>query len=138
MPTGKACAEHLFLSEVTFYDLIKREVISKQPAGKYEFDVVREEYIRYIREIASRRSGSDEKDLNLTDERAKLAREQREKIAMENEVSRKTLIPAELIKKTGEKIFTAIRAKILASSLLNSEKDELLAELRGINETDWI
>jgi phage terminase Nu1 subunit (DNA packaging protein) len=53
-------------------------------------------YCEHLREVAAGRYTDDE-DLDLATERAKLAREQREKLRMQNEVTRRELAPVTLL-----------------------------------------
>ncbi len=129
--------EHLFVSTRTVTSLIERGIIKREPVIGFNLDAVRKDYIEHLRSLAGKKSGSPGADLNLTNERARLAREQADRIAMDNEISRKTLIPADLIKKAGENLFVAMRAKILASNLLDSEKDDLLNDLRSLSTNEW-
>lgn len=133
MATGAEIAAHLFVTPPAVTELTKRGVLKKGQS----LDDARRAYLEHLRSIAGNRSGSPEEDLNLTKERARLAREQADRIAMDNEISRKTLIPADLIKKAGENLFVALRSKILASNLLDSEKDELLNDLRALAANEW-
>lgn len=142
MATAAQATEHIFLSGTMFNVLLNKGIITRRERDGYDLETVRREYIMSLRsrpptKRAEPSPDSDPDSLDLTEESAKLKREQREKIAMENEIARKTLIPAALVQSAGEKIFTALKAKILASNLLPSEKDDLLNDLRALPETDW-
>lgn len=88
-PSHKAIAQHLDLSQRTVRDLVERDVFA--PAAGLE--AVRIAYIRHLREIAAGRA-SDDGDLDLVAERARLAKEQADRISMENALRRGELVDA--------------------------------------------
>src|SRR5690348_3357771 len=77
--------------------------------------------------------------INTTIEQEKLrkTKEEADEVALRNEKSRGNLIDIETVKKAGEGIFVSFRQKILSSSLLDSEKDEILNDLRNLKTRDW-
>jgi len=105
------CA-HLKMSRKTFDGLVSKGIISKQPAGKYDFDVAREEYILHVREVAAGRSKAGE--LDLQEERARLAKEQADAKEMENAVERGDLVYIEDVAKMFELQLNKVRMKLLA------------------------
>ncbi|SRR5258707_2271620 len=93
-------------------------------------------------EIAGAKPGTDGKyDLgvairaflaskDITEERKKLIAAQREKVELENEVARGEWVHTSTVYREYEGVFVALRQSILASHLSDSEKCELLRELR--------
>ena len=114
MANQKQCAAHLFMSPERFNVLLNDSVIKRMPPGKYDLDVVREEYIKHIRDIASGRSGSMKANLDLTEERARLAKEQADSHEMKNSIQRGSLVHISDVVDSVEEQFIALRAKLLA------------------------
>ncbi len=85
-------ADHLDLSQGAVSQWMDRLGIDYRNAS---IDEIRVAYIRELREQAAGRLAAG--DLDLAEERAKLARAQREKIEMQNAVTRRELAPAALI-----------------------------------------
>lgn len=104
MATIGDCARHLFLSERRFQEFLNSGVLDRQSRGAYDLDAVREQYIRHLRELAAGR-GSDG-DLDLTEERARLAKEQADAQEMKNSMMRGELLPAEHVEKTWANMVT--------------------------------
>ena len=96
-------AEHLDLSQGAVSQWMDRLGLDWKTTS---LDVIRVEYIREIREQAAGRSASG--DLDLATERAGLAKAQRERIEMQNAVTRRELAPVilieEVLAKAGSKV----------------------------------
>ena len=86
MASANAAAAHIFLSLTRFKQLVHQQVITRQKAGGYDLDTVRLQYLDFISAIA--RDMAAPSPLDLTRERAKLAREQGIMVALKNEVAR--------------------------------------------------
>ncbi|MEW6306759.1 MAG: hypothetical protein AB1705_25105 [Verrucomicrobiota bacterium] len=69
-------------------------------------------------------------------ERLREIKERADKLEMENAERRGELIDAEVIYKHFEGIYVAFRARVLASSLSNEEKDEILTDLAKLKARD--
>ena len=80
------CANYLSMNTRTFTDLVARGVVKKRNKQEYNLDEVREQYIKYIRSVASNRMTTE--GLDLANERARLAKEQADAKEMQNEVER--------------------------------------------------
>jgi len=94
MASQKDLAEHLDLSDRTVRDLITRGIFPKNPRGSVDLDDCRVAYIRHLRERAAGR-GSDAAEaegLDLTAERARLAKLQADNVEMKNAILRKDLV----------------------------------------------
>lgn len=113
-PSQAEIAEHLDISERRV-----REIATEWAIDSREVSLVawRVRYLRQLREQAAGRAAAG--DLDLASERARLAKEQADRISMQNAVTRKELAPAELI----EEILTRTGAK--AARLLDTIPGEL-------------
>lgn len=69
-------------------------------------------------------------------ERTRLAKEQADKVALENAESRRELIKVEDALEITRRFCAAIRAKFLASSLPDDEKNAILREITRLAEAD--
>lgn len=79
------------ISQPAVSELLRRQVLSENgTAGEWL-----QSYCAHLREVAAGRGG--ENSLELAAERARLAREQADKIAMQNAVTRGELAPARLL-----------------------------------------
>jgi phage terminase Nu1 subunit (DNA packaging protein) len=79
------------ISQQAVSDLLRRDVLTPdEPAGTWLID-----YCKHLREQAAGRAA--EGGLDLATERAALAREQRERIAMQNAVTRRELAPVAVL-----------------------------------------
>lgn len=91
-PTQAEIAEHLDISDRRVRELATEWGIDSRQIPLSEWRV---RYLRKLREEAAGRAGTG--DLDLVTERAGLAKAQRERIEMQNAVTRKELAPTELI-----------------------------------------
>lgn len=92
-PTQQEIAEHLDMSDRNLRDLLQAVGLDHKQAAMSE---IRLAYIRRLREQAAGRMG-DSSGLDLVQERAALAREQREGQAIKNAVARKEYAPVGLL-----------------------------------------
>lgn len=69
---------------------------------------------------------------DLRGEQTRLAKENADARALENEKSRGRLLEAEDVYRHYEGVFVTLRQKTLASSMTDEEKDELLNDLRSL------
>jgi len=92
MPTIQTIGEHLDLGDTAVKDWLKRLGLS----GKDSLDTIRVAYIKGLRASASAHAEGASGDA-LTQERARLAREQADRVAMENAVRRRELAPRALM-----------------------------------------
>ena len=90
-PQQSEVADHLDLSARSV-----RELETKLPLPPdYTLSAFRVAYIRHLREVAAGRASTG--DLDLATERAGLAKEQKERVAMQNAVTRRELAPVILL-----------------------------------------
>jgi phage terminase Nu1 subunit (DNA packaging protein) len=101
--TQQEIAEHLDLSQQAVSQWLDRLGIAWREVG---LDEIRVAYIRELREHAAGRAAAG--DLDLATERAGLAKAQREKIEMQNAVTRRELAPVVLI----EEVLAKAGAKV--------------------------
>lgn len=104
-PKQAEIADHLDLSERAVRDLLDDLGINHKLSTLTEIRVA---YIRHLREVAAGRMAAG--DLDLAAERAALARAQRERIEMQNAVSRKELAPVVAI----EQVLAQAGSKVAA------------------------
>ena len=99
----KEIAEHIDLSQPAVSGLMDRLGIDWKTST---IDEIRVAYIRHLREQAAGRAASG--DLDLATERARLAKEQADKVAMQNAVTRGDLAPVVMI----EEVLTKAAARL--------------------------
>ena len=68
--------------------------------------------------------------------RTRLANEQADKIAIENEVSRRELIPVKDAVEVAQRFCAAIRQRILSSAIPEAEKNIILKEIQRLADAD--
>lgn len=111
MASSTECANYLSMNTRTFTDLVARGVIKKRNKQEYNLDEVREQYIKYIRSVASNRMTTE--GLDLANERARLAKEQADAKEMQNEVERGELVYIRDVASSLEKQLYRVRSKLL-------------------------
>jgi phage terminase Nu1 subunit (DNA packaging protein) len=112
MATQAEVAAHLGVSAKYISDLIGKGVLFRAPVGKYDLDECRKLYISHIREMAAGRASAGELDLSA--ERARLAKEQADAKEMENAVERGDLVYIEDVAKQIENQLTKVRTRLLS------------------------
>ncbi len=105
-------AKYLGFSEAYFGDLLRRGVFTQQKRNAWDFDQCRLEYIKHLRDGAAGRLHNS--DLDLTEERARLAKEQADAKEMENAIARGELVHIEDVAKQFERGLERARTKLLA------------------------
>ena len=114
MVTGAEAARHIFVSERRFQELLGAGVIERKGRAGYDLNAVREAYIGHLREVAAGRMSADGEGLDLTAERARLAKEQADKLEMENAASRGELLPRGDVVSALQAVFARCRARLLS------------------------
>lgn len=107
------------VNRVTFLRACAEQDILPAVKGKYTSKQVFEALTGGLREQISR-------------ERLRLTMEQADKLAIEKHVTLGRLIPIDFVRERNEMIDTAIRAKIKASSMSATEKDDILRDIREL------
>jgi phage terminase Nu1 subunit (DNA packaging protein) len=105
-------AKLLDLTERRIQQLTREGVIPKTERGRYELVPAVRGYIRYLRDRSVGRDGVVIPDIAA--ERARLTREQADRVAMENAKARGELIPGLLVQKSIERVFAAFGSRINA------------------------
>lgn len=114
MATLSQLAVHLFLSQQRIRDLISAGVLEKKDRGEYDLNECRKAYITNLRDRVSEVGYRGNKSAGLTEERARLAKEQADAKEMENEIYRSKLVQIDDVAKIVEGQFDRCRAKLLA------------------------
>jgi len=70
-------------------------------------------------------------------ERLRKTKEEADKLALGNAKMRGELVEIEVVKRLGERVFVALRNRILNLPLLDEEKDKCLREILALGEIDW-
>jgi phage terminase Nu1 subunit (DNA packaging protein) len=156
MASQSDLADQFGISRQAVSDLVRRGVLPDAPPGGYEVQTCLRLYIEHLREVAAGRASDAEDALDLVEQRARLAKEQADKQAMENAVRRGELVPRSDFVKTMQTAFVHCRAKLLslpsklaplmarietpleAQDRLTAAINEALAELastRGVSES---
>jgi len=112
MATLSEVGAHLQMEPSKVKNLIDKGVITKKGRGQYDLEQVRKEYILHIREVAAGRHKAG--DLDLSAERARLAKEQADAKEMENAVERGDLVYIEDVAKQIENQLTKARTRLLS------------------------
>jgi phage terminase Nu1 subunit (DNA packaging protein) len=151
MATLHEVAAHLGVTIKYVQDLIANGTLNKKGRGEYDLDECREAYISRLRESAAGRASSG--DLNLTEERARLAKEQADSKEMENAITRGELVYIEDVAKKVEVALSNVKVRLLAvptkaapeaaaaddakevQALIERHIIEALNELAGIDPT---
>lgn len=126
-PTQKEAGAHLDLSDRSIRDL---EVDLNLRGVDYTLEQLRIAYIRDLREKAAGRA--TEGDLDLATERARLASEQADKIAMQNAERRGELAPVAMLEQA------LAGAATRATKILDTIKGEIRRRVPGLAASDLI
>jgi hypothetical protein len=99
--------------------------------GKYQYERTLLGLIRYYRELHMKRGGE------LEAQTLRKITEEADKLALQNDKTRGNLVEIEAVIAHFQGLFIALRARILASSLTDEEKDELLNDLRRLKSGEF-
>ena len=126
--------ELLEVSSRRLQQLAAEGVIPK-PAkrGRYDLAATVRGYVGFLRNRVTNTPGGE-----LRDQQIRETKERADKLALENERRRGVLVESETVFKTYENVFIVFRSKVLASTMTDFEKEELLNELRGLKVRDFI
>ena len=91
----------------------KRDIVVRLGHDSYDLEESTRRYVASLRETASGRGG-EEQVLNLTGERARLAREQADAQALKNAVARGENVPAIEVERAWADILRGLRSRLLA------------------------
>jgi phage terminase Nu1 subunit (DNA packaging protein) len=112
LATIAEAAAHLFIDERTLKKHLDEGIVTRQPRGSYDLDVVREEYLRHLREVASGRS--NESNSKRADAGTRKDEAIAERYELEVAQRRAELIPRGEVLAGMSASFARVRAKLLA------------------------
>ncbi|MDD9745513.1 MULTISPECIES: terminase small subunit [Marinovum] len=122
---GKDLCELLSLSSGALTDLKKRGIAVHLGHDAYDLKATVRAYVEHLRGVASGRGG-EEHTVQLSAERARLAKEQADAQALKNAKVRGDLVEASEVERTWADVLRQVRARILAvPSRLRSELPQL-------------
>ena len=148
--TQSQLSKDLEVSTTTVKDLTAKSVLTRTTNG-YDLRQARLDYIAHLREMAAGRYSGE---LNLQEERARLAKEQADAKEMENMIERGELVYIDHIVKRFEKQLIKCKTKLLAAptkiaaevhaaadvkeakSIMEAAIEEALSELVGYDQDD--
>lgn len=110
---GKDLCDLLALSSGALTDLKKRGIAVHLGHDAYDLAATVRAYVLHLRGVASGRGG-EEHTANLTAERARLAREQADAVALKNAALRGDLVPAADVTREWAEVLRKVRAGVLA------------------------
>jgi phage terminase Nu1 subunit (DNA packaging protein) len=125
MSTQGEVAAHIFCSPQWVRHLIDASVITRCPPGGYDIDICRKEVLGHLRNVAAARGSST----RLADERAALARAQRELAEMKTGQLRGRLVEIERVADALENRYALCKERLL--SIPGKCGDELARRDRG-------
>lgn len=111
--TQAQLGEHLDLSQPSVSRMVKDGLFEPQARGRYDLEECRLAYIRHLRAAAAGRQAGGG-PLSLEGERARLAKEQADAKAMENQVTRGELVKADDVASAWEQIGTEVKRVLLS------------------------
>ena len=104
---GEICAL-LGITPAAVRDLTSKGIVKRLSRGAYDIDVSVPAYCAHLRETASGRGGE------LASERARLAREQADQVAMRNRLARQELVPVIEVEREWSLTLRGVRDGVLA------------------------
>lgn len=113
MASQTEISSKLGITVKTFQDLISKGYIEQRERGNYTYEECSKQYLDHLREVAAGRMTVD--GLDLSAERARLAKEQADAKEMENMVERGDLIYIDDIIKDFEEQLINCKTKLLAA-----------------------
>lgn len=130
-------ADYLGVTSQTIAAFANDGKVVRVSRGKYDLRASVQTYVSHLREVAAARGGENQL-LDLTQERARLAKEQADNTALKNATLRRELLPAADAEREWSDILRKVRAGILAvtsrvrasAGLTGEQAVEMDAELR--------
>lgn len=122
---GDTLAKLVKVHPRTVRDLAQRDIVAKVGTDRYDLVASLQAYATHLREMAAGR-GDEHQQLQLTAERARLAKEQADAQALKNAALRRDLVPAAEVEREWSDTLRLVRSKILA---LPSRLRQTLAHL---------
>jgi hypothetical protein len=124
-----------WLSEVTgkHHRTILKHLANLRPDRDGKYDSVKALQVLFVGDSGLTHSEALRK---LAIAREAVERERELKMKIENDLTRKQVIPAERVLQLLENCFIAVRSKILGSHLSDSEKEQILLDLVSLRDAD--
>lgn len=113
MATITDVAKHLFMSRQAAYDLVTRGVIPDCSGKDHDIDAAREGYVLHLRAVAGNRGGNADGELDLNEERARKAKEEADRLEMQNALLRGELLQREDVNTAVVGAFARVRARMI-------------------------
>lgn len=113
MATQAEFGRHVGITQQAVADLVGRGVIQGRGRGKLDLDEARLAYCAHLRSLAGNRSGDPEADLDLTAERARKAKEEADKLEMQNAQLRGELLARSDVDAAVVGAFARVRARLI-------------------------
>lgn len=113
MATQAEFGRHVGITQQAVADLVARKIIEQTGRGKLDLDAARISYCAHLRSVAGNKSGDPEADLDLTAERARKAKEEADKLEMQNAQMRGELLARDDVTAAVVGAFARVRARLI-------------------------
>lgn len=113
MATQGEFGRHVGITQQAVADLVGRGVIHQVGRGKIDLDEARLAYCAHLRSVAGNKSGDPDADLDLTAERARKAKEEADKLEMQNAQMRGDLLARTDVDAAVVAAFARVRARMI-------------------------
>lgn len=115
MATQSEVAAHLGIGQSAVAKLVDMGIFPRTPRRGLDLDQCRVAYLGRLREEAAGRAAQgDGEDLDLVTERARLAKEQADRISMENAITRRKVVCSTDVVKILSPLLANLRTRLLA------------------------
>jgi phage terminase Nu1 subunit (DNA packaging protein) len=112
MVSAEELAETIGVTDRAVRELATRGIVIKLDAGKYDRAASVRAYCNHLREVAAGRGG-EEAQLNLSAEKARLAKEQADGQALKNASLRRELVSAAEVEREWSVVLRGVRSQML-------------------------
>ncbi len=102
----------LGVSDRTISDYVKKGIVARSGPGKFMLRASIKAVASHLRELSAQRGASS---AGLTAQRERIAREQADKLEMQNAASRRELLPAKAVADEWASVLRMVRSRMLAS-----------------------
>ena len=144
MATALEVAEHLDITDRSVRDLQKRGVLPQAKRGALDLEACRLAYIRHLREQAAGRAGAKDSKHSLATERARLAAEQADAVAMKNAAARGEMVAISAVTRVVVTMIEIAKARLAKVPRIVAKNDPAMQDrvtkaiegaLEGLSET---
>jgi len=105
-------ADWLGVSERAISDYVRKGIVSRSGRGKFMLRASVKAVATHLRELSAQRGASS---AGLTAQRERIAREQADKLAMQNAAARREMLPRQEVVEEWSSILRLVRSRILAA-----------------------